>query len=82
MLQQAIDTMPRQNRIGDLLERQGWSIYKLAKAVGMPYHNIKRLVDAKQIPDRTAYKTLLNVSSALGVKIDDLETEAKEPPSR
>ena len=65
--------MPRKNNIPHLLKSRKWTIYKLAKLSGMPHHNVSNIVKADQIPERTEYKTLLALSDALGVSIDDLE---------
>ena len=77
MLQAAM-MMPRQNRISELLEGKGWSVYKFAKVLGMPYHNVKRIATSDKIPDGTEYKTLLAFSKALEVRIDDLELKSDE----
>lgn len=63
----------RQNRIPLLLDQKGMSIYALAKAMQMPHHNVKNIVDSPIIPDGTNYKTLLKMAHVLGVGIDDLE---------
>jgi hypothetical protein len=65
----------RQNQIGSLLNKRGMTIYGLAKALQMPHHNIKRIVDSPVIPDGTSYKTLRMIAEALGVGIDDLEVK-------
>lgn len=72
---QAIGIM-RKNRIPDLLKLKDWSIYRLAKLTGLPHHNVSRIVKADKIPDGTEYKTLLALSKALGVSIDELETKS------
>ncbi len=63
------------NLLPDLMDRHGFNVYRLAKATQLPFHNVKRIVEAPSIPDRTAYKTLRILSTTLGVKIDDLEKE-------
>lgn len=68
----------KHNKIGELLEIKGWSIYKLAKEVGMSYQALHALVNSTQIPDGTAYGTLKKISEALGVGIDDLEKTEEE----
>lgn len=65
----------RQNRILDILDAQGRSIYWLAKQVKMSYQAIHRLVKSPTIPEGTAYGTLRRVSQALDVGVDDLEEE-------
>lgn len=63
------------NNIKSLLTQKGWSIYELHKKAGLTYNATHSLVRADKIPDGTSYGTLKRVARALGVKIDDLETE-------
>lgn len=63
----------RQNRIPLLLKEKEMTVYALAKAMQMPYHNVKTIATAPVIPDGTNYKTLRKVAEVLGVGIDDLE---------
>jgi len=65
--------MPRKNNLKNMLDSRKWTIYRLAKLTGIPHHNVSKIVKADQIPERTEYKTLLALSEALGVSIDDLE---------
>lgn len=65
----------RKNVIKDLMKSQGRTIYALAKATQMPWHNVKKIVNAPSIPDKTEYRTLLLLADALGVGIDDLEVK-------
>lgn len=65
----------RKNQIPRLIEQRNMSVYKLARLMQMPWHNVNRIVEAPTIPDGTAYKTLRKAAEVLGVKIDDLETE-------
>jgi len=63
----------RKNLLPLLLDQRGLSIYRLAKKMDMPYHNIQKLVNAPNIPEGTEYKTLVKLADILSVKIDDLE---------
>lgn len=63
----------RHNRIKELLDAQGRSIYWLAGEVDMSYQAIHSLVNADQIPGGTSYSTLRKVANVLGVGVDDLE---------
>ncbi len=67
----------RQNNLPFLLDKKDLTIYGLAKAMQMPHHNVKRIVDSPIIPDGTNYKTLLKLADVLGVLIDDLEIKEK-----
>ena len=64
--------MKNRNRIKDILETQGRSIYWLAKQVEMSYQAIHALVNSPEIPTGTAYGTVTRISEALGVSIDEL----------
>lgn len=63
------------NKIGELLKDKGWSIYKLSKEIEMSYQALHALVNSEQIPNGTAYGTLKKIARALGVGIDDLQSE-------
>lgn len=65
----------RENRILDILNTQGRSIYWLAQQVEMSYNAVHRLVKSTSIPEGTSYGTLKRVSRALDVSVDDLEEE-------
>ena len=67
----------RQNKLSLLLDKRGMTIYALAKAMQMPHHNVKHIVESPVIPDGTNYKTLLRMAEVLGVSIDDLEAKEK-----
>lgn len=63
------------NNIPKLLDKLGWSVYKLRQETGLTYNTTRSLVKAEKIPEGTSYGTLKRVAKALGVGIDDLETE-------
>ncbi len=65
----------RQNNIPTLLQKVGWSIYRLAKEVEMEYKSVHTLVNSKEIPPQTHHITMRKIADALGVSIDDLEVE-------
>lgn len=67
-----VATLPR-NRIEEVLEARGKSIYWLAKAIGMSYNAVYSLVKSPEIPRGTSYGTLMKISDALGVGIEELE---------
>lgn len=69
-----VATMPR-NRIKELLDERGKSIYWLTNQVDMSYQAIHKLVSSDTIPDGTSYGTLKRISEALQVGIEDLEEE-------
>ena len=63
------------NRIKDILDSKGMSIYRLAKTVDMSYQAIHALVTADQIPSRTTYDTLKRIANVLQVEIGELEED-------
>ena len=63
----------KRNRIKELLEQQGQSIYWLANEVGMSYQAIHKLANSEMIPGGTAWDTLRKVAEALGVGVNELE---------
>lgn len=63
------------NQIKNILERKGWTIYKLHKQTGITYNTAHALATADKIPARTDYETLKKIARALEVRIDDLETD-------
>lgn len=63
----------RRNRIPDLLDELGWTIQDLSHAAKMTYHHVHKIVRAESIPSGTTYETLIKLSTALDVPIDDLE---------
>lgn len=65
----------RKNQIPVLLGLRGMTIYALAKRTRLPWHQVKRIVEAPAIPDGTEYKTLRSLAEALEVSLDDLERE-------
>ena len=69
-----VAVQPR-NRIKDILDAKGWSIYQLADQAGISYPQLFRLVKAEQIPSGTNFGTLKKVARALDVSIEDLETK-------
>lgn len=75
---QTVLEMPRKNQLKAILDSQGMSIYALAKQIRMPHHNVKKIVDSSTIPDGVQYKTLRSIREALGVTIEEMETEVDE----
>jgi lambda repressor-like predicted transcriptional regulator len=61
------------NNIPKLLEKKGWSIYRLNKKAGLSYNTTHNIATSEKIPPHTAYDTLRRIADALGVTIDDLE---------
>lgn len=61
------------SQLGNILARQGMSVYALAKRIDMPHHNIKKIVDSETISGNIQYKTLRSIVNALGIKFSDLE---------
>lgn len=77
----AIMMEQKKNRIKELIDERGWTIWKLKNAVRdvlpegqeIPYATIYKLTKAEHIPARTYHSTLVVIARALGVTIDDLE---------
>lgn len=66
-----------QKNVNRLIERKGWTIYRLSKQSGVSLTALYSLGDKKQGPNA---ETLLKLSEALGVPIDEIvkgEIEAK-----
>ena len=68
-------TMPRKNKLRDILDSRGMTIYALAKRIQMPHHNVKKIVDSPTIPDGVQFKTLRSIREALGITIEEMEVE-------
>lgn len=66
------------NRIKDILDDQGKSIYWLAKQIKMSYQAVHSLVNAPHIPEGTSYGTLKRICEVLNVGIDDLVNGTEE----
>lgn len=67
-----VTTMER-NRIKDLLDQQGKTMYWLAKETGLSNQAILDLVNSEDIPGGTRWRTMKIIARALGVNIEDLE---------
>lgn len=61
------------NQIPILLERRGWTVYRLAQETGLTYDAVAQLVKAESIPPRTYWVSIKKVASALGVAESELE---------
>lgn len=70
--------LKRYNRIPAILQRKEITAYRLASLVGMTEKAIYNLVNAKQIPPRTSYRTLRKIADALDVSIDALDGSREE----
>ena len=64
------------NRIPELLDQKRWSIYELRKRTELTYNTVHAIAKSEKIPDGTTYGTLKKIAMALGVRIDDLETDS------
>lgn len=61
------------NQIPVLLERRGWTVYRLSQETGLTYDAVAQLVKADTIPPRTYWVSIKKVARALGVSESDLE---------
>jgi DNA-binding Xre family transcriptional regulator len=73
----AVMEMSRKNQLKSILASRDMSIYALAKRIQMPHHNVKKIVESETIPDGIQYKTLRSIADALGITIEEMETEEK-----
>ena len=63
------------NKIPELLEKKGWTRYRLAVELKMSHVAILKIVNAKEIPPATRWETIKKIAKVLGVKPCDLESE-------
>lgn len=68
-----VTVVERRNQIGKLLDERGITRYRLARDTEMSNKAIYDLVAAPQIPEGTAYGTLLKIAEVLGVGVEELE---------
>ncbi|MCL4295694.1 MAG: helix-turn-helix transcriptional regulator [Anaerolineae bacterium] len=62
------------NKIPELLEKKGWTKYRLAQETGMSHPQILRIVNSeKEIPPNTTWRTVKRIATVLGVTPNDLE---------
>jgi len=65
--------MAERNKLKEILESRGISLYQAAKDTGVSYPTIFNLANSDHIPPKTWYGTLKTIADYLGVSIDDLE---------
>lgn len=56
----------------DLLKKHGVSIRALSKRTGIPYSTMYELVHGKKALERAASETVLKISQALGVTMEEI----------